>query len=108
MSLDAGALLLGKADRAIRLVTRFAACFIDARASELIDHSLETLVGQRLFGLAFGYEDLNDHDHLRHDPDGRARGQARGAPQELRAGCRQVDAQPARASVRGEGTCLRK
>ena len=68
MSSDAGALLLGKADRAIGLVTRFAACFIDARASELIEHSLEMLVGQRLFGLAFGYEDLNDHDHLRHDP----------------------------------------
>jgi Transposase DDE domain group 1 len=66
MSSDAGALLLGKADRAIGLVTRFAA--IDVRASELSEHSLETLVGQRLFGLAFGYEDLNDHDHLRHDP----------------------------------------
>ena len=68
MTSDAGALLLGQADRAIGLVRRFAACFIDARARELIEHSLETLVGQRLFGLALGYEDLNDHDHLRHDP----------------------------------------
>ena len=68
MTSDAGALLLGQADRAIGLVTRFAGCFIDARAPELIEHSLETLVGQRLFGLALGYEDLNDHDHLRHDP----------------------------------------
>ena len=68
MTSDAGALLLGQADRAIGLVRRFAACFIDARAPELIEHSLETLVGQRLFGLALGYEDLNDHDHLRHDP----------------------------------------
>jgi hypothetical protein len=68
MTSDAGALLLGQADRAIGLVTRFAACFIDARAPELIEHSLETLVGQRLFGLALGYEDLNDHDDLRHDP----------------------------------------
>jgi Transposase DDE domain group 1 len=68
MTSDAGALLLGQADKAIGLVGRFAACFIDARAPELIEHSLETLVGQRLFGLALGYEDLNDHDHLRHDP----------------------------------------
>jgi hypothetical protein len=68
MTSDAGGLLLGQADKAIGLVGRFAACFIDARAPELIEHSLETLVGQRLFGLALGYEDLNDHDELRHDP----------------------------------------
>jgi hypothetical protein len=68
MTSDAGALLLGQADKAIGLVARFAACFIDARAPELIEHSIETLVGQRLFGLALGYEDLNDHDELRHDP----------------------------------------
>jgi hypothetical protein len=68
MTSDAGALLLGQADKAIGLVARLAACFIDARAPELIEHSLETLVGQRLFGLALGYEDLNDHDELRHDP----------------------------------------
>jgi len=65
---DGGALLLGAADKAIRLMARFAACFSDARAPELIEHSLETLVGQRVFGLALGYEDLNDHDLLRHDP----------------------------------------
>jgi hypothetical protein len=65
---DAGALLLGASDKAIGLVERFAACFIDARHPELIEHSLETLVGQRLFGLALGYADLNDHDHLRNDP----------------------------------------
>ena len=68
MTSDAGALLLGQADRAIGLVARLAACFIDARAPELIEHSLETLISQRLFGLALGYEDLNDHDELRHDP----------------------------------------
>lgn len=68
MTSDAGALLLGQADKAIGLVRRLAACFIDRRAPELIEHSLETLVGQRLFGLALGYEDLNDHDDLRHDP----------------------------------------
>ena len=65
---DAGALLLGAADRAIGLVGRFAACFADARRAALIEHAVATLVGQRVFALALGYEDLNDHDQLRHDP----------------------------------------
>ena len=68
MTSDGGALLLGATDKAIRLIERFAACFSDARAPELIEHSLDTLVGQRVFGLALGYEDLVDHDLLRHDP----------------------------------------
>jgi len=65
---DAGGLLLGSTDRAIGLVDRFAQCFKDHRDPELIEHTVRTLVGQRVFGLALGYEDLNDHDHLRHDP----------------------------------------
>ena len=65
---DAGALLLGATDRAIRLVGRMASCFADARRPDLIEHEVGTLVGQRVFGIALGYEDLNDHDHLRHDP----------------------------------------
>ena len=65
---DAGALLLGAADRAIKLTERFAACFHDARRRHLIEHEVVTLVGQRVFGIALGYEDLNDHDELRHDP----------------------------------------
>jgi len=65
---DAGALLLGSVDRAIGLVQRFAACFSDARRPDLIEHEVATLVGQRVFGIALGYEDLNDHDQLRHDP----------------------------------------
>jgi hypothetical protein len=65
---DAGALLLGATNKAIRLVERFAACFQDGRDGEQIEHTLATLVGQRVFGLALGYEDLNDHDQLRHDP----------------------------------------
>jgi hypothetical protein len=65
---DAGGLLLSTADRAIRLVERFASCFKDARCAALIEHEVRTLVGQRVFGLALGYEDLNDHDTLRHDP----------------------------------------
>jgi hypothetical protein len=65
---DAGALLLGATDRTIRLVERFADCFADSRAPELIEHTVGTLVGQRVFALALGYEDLVDHDQLRHDP----------------------------------------
>jgi Transposase DDE domain group 1 len=65
---DAGALLLGATDRAIRLVERFASCFADHRAAEAVEHRITTLVGQRIFGIALGYEDLIDHDQLRHDP----------------------------------------
>ncbi len=65
---DAGGLLLGAADRAIGLVGRFAGCFTDHRRADLIEHEVATLVGQRVFGIALGYEDLNDHDQLRHDP----------------------------------------
>ena len=65
---DAGALLLGATDRAVGLVERFALCFADSRAPELVEHKMVTLVGQRVFGIALGYEDLIDHDELRHDP----------------------------------------
>jgi Transposase DDE domain group 1 len=65
---DAGALLLGATDRAIRMMDRFALCFHDERRLEYIEHEVATLVGQRVFGIALGYEDLNDHDELRHDP----------------------------------------
>src|SRR5438067_1626549 len=65
---DAGALLLGATDRAIGMMDRFAACFHDVRRPEWIEHEVVTLVGQRVFGIALGYEDLNDHDQLRHDP----------------------------------------
>jgi hypothetical protein len=65
---DAGGLLLGAADKAIGLVGRLAGCFRDARDGRYIEHTVATLVGQRVFGIALGYEDLNDHDDLRHDP----------------------------------------
>jgi hypothetical protein len=68
MTSNAGALLLGGVDRAVRLVERVAKCFVDHRDPELLEHSVATLVGQRIFGLALGYEDLIDHDALRHDP----------------------------------------
>ena len=65
---NAGGLLLGAADRAIGLIERFAACFIDGRAAGRVVQEVATLVGQRVFGIALGYEDLIDHDRLRHDP----------------------------------------
>ena len=65
---DAGALLLGAADRVIGLTGRFAACFKDSRNSDFVEHSVQTLVTQRIVGIALGYEDVIDHDELRHDP----------------------------------------
>lgn len=65
---DAGALLLGATDRVLGLIDRFSGCFVDNRNGALIEHRVDTLVGQRIFGIALGYEDLIDHDTLRHDP----------------------------------------
>lgn len=65
---DAGALLLGRTDRVIGLLDRFAVCFRDSRSPVAIEHRLMTLVSQRVIGIALGYEDLVDHDQLRHDP----------------------------------------
>jgi Transposase DDE domain group 1 len=65
---DAGGLLLGATDRAIGMTDRLAACFHDERRAELIEHDVATLIRQRVFGIALGYEDLNDHDDLRDDP----------------------------------------
>jgi Transposase DDE domain group 1 len=65
---DAGALLLGQTDRAVRLTERFAVCCADTCTAGLVEHQVETLVMQRVIGIALGYEDLNDHDELRHDP----------------------------------------
>jgi hypothetical protein len=68
VSSDAGALLLGETDKAIRLVDRFAACFRDRRHPAYVLHEVKVLIAQRVFGLALGYEDLLDHDALRCDP----------------------------------------
>ena len=65
---NGGAFLLGATERAIGLVVGFARCFQDGRDPALTEHSVATLVGQRVFPLALGYEDLIDHDELRHDP----------------------------------------
>jgi Transposase DDE domain group 1 len=65
---NAGALLLRETDRAIGLSRQAAVCFTDGRRQDRIEHSIETLIAQRIHGIALGYEDLNDHDELRHDP----------------------------------------
>ena len=65
---DAGALLLRGVEERAAILKRFAACFTDHRDPELIEHTVDELVAQRVYALALGYEDLNDHDDLRHDP----------------------------------------
>jgi hypothetical protein len=65
---DGGALVLKKLEERTGIVRRFAACFTDYRKSDQIEHPLLDLIAQRVFGLALGYEDLNDHDELRRDP----------------------------------------
>ncbi len=65
---NAGALLLRHTNKAINLFDRVAACFSDDRAEGQVVHGLATLVGQRIAGIALGYEDVTDHDELRHDP----------------------------------------
>lgn len=98
---DAGALLLGATDKAIGLVDRFAGCFRDGRRPEFIERRIETLVGQRVFGIVLGYEDLIDHDELRHDPVMAVLAGNRGTAQGLRAGGWQVDAVAAGACAGG-------
>jgi hypothetical protein len=65
---DAGGLLLREVVLRSRVIDRFAECFTDHRDPDLIDYSVRDLLGQRVIGLCLGYEDLNDHDHLRSDP----------------------------------------
>ena len=65
---DGGAVLLREVDRATGILRRFAGCFTDARDPARVTHPVAALVRQRVYGLALGYEDLNDHDRLRRDP----------------------------------------
>jgi len=65
---DGGGLLLQQTERITGIIKHFAACFTDHRDVDLIEHTVEELVAQRIYALALGYEDLNDHDELRHDP----------------------------------------
>src|SRR5437763_6424274 len=65
---DGGGLLLRETDRRLNLLPRLAECFLDGRSPVFVEHSVEQLVSQRVYGLALGYEDLNDHEQLRQDP----------------------------------------
>jgi hypothetical protein len=68
LSTEGGSLLLRQADRKIGLMRRIVGCFTDYRQPERIEHRLEEMLAQRIYGLALGYEDLNDHEQLRQDP----------------------------------------
>ena len=65
---DGGGLLLREVEKRIGILHQFAACFTDYRNADLIEHTVKELVAQRVYGLALGYEDLNDHEELRNDP----------------------------------------
>jgi hypothetical protein len=65
---DAGGLLLRETEKRTGIISGFAKCFEDLRDPDLIEHKLAELIAQRVYGLALGYEDLNDHDDLRRDP----------------------------------------
>jgi len=65
---DGGGLLLREVEKRTGIVERFAACFTDHREAGRVEHAVRELVAQRVYGLALGYEDLNDHDELRRDP----------------------------------------
>jgi hypothetical protein len=68
VSTDGGALLLREVDHRINLLGRLAGCFSDGRSPLLVKHPLAEMLSQRIYGLALGYEDLNDHEQLRSDP----------------------------------------
>jgi len=65
ISTEGGSLLSRQTDRQIRLLERAAACFTDGRNPARVEHPLPETLGQRIYGLALGYEDLNDHEQLR-------------------------------------------
>ena len=68
ISSDGGAFLLRQTDRRLNLLPRLAQCFLDGRNPDLVEHSILEMLSQRVYGLALGYEDLNDHEQLRNDP----------------------------------------
>jgi DDE family transposase len=103
ISSDSGGSLLREVEQRTHILKRLAGCFVDHRDPDQIEHSLESLIKQRVMGLALGYEDLNDHDSLRHDPllsdkhDLSGKHRLRGRDQ----GCagRQEHAEPSRADA---------
>jgi hypothetical protein len=68
ISSDGGALLLRETDKRLNLLPRLAECFLDGRKQAQVEHSIQEMLAQRIYGLALGYEDLNDHEQLRKDP----------------------------------------
>ena len=68
ISSDGGAFLLRQTDRRLNLLPRLAECFLDGRNQQQVEHSIGEMLSQRIYGLALGYEDINDHDQLRQDP----------------------------------------
>jgi hypothetical protein len=68
ISTDGGAFLLRQTDQQLNLLPRLAECFLDGRKQSMVEHSILEMLSQRIYGLALGYEDLNDHDQLRNDP----------------------------------------
>ena len=68
ISSDGGAFLLRQTDKRLNLLPRLAKCFLDGRNQNLVEHSIQEMVSQRIYGLALGYEDINDHEQLRKDP----------------------------------------
>ena len=68
ISSDGGAFLLRQTDQRLNLLPRLAECFLDGRKQEQVKHSIPEMLSQRIYGLALGYEDINDHEQLRNDP----------------------------------------
>jgi len=68
ISSDGGVLLLRQTDKRLDLLPRLAQCFLDGRNQNQVEHSIQEMLSQRIYGLALGYEDLNDHEQLRNDP----------------------------------------
>src|SRR5258708_17545890 len=68
ISSDGGAFLLRQTDKRLNLLARLAECFLDGRNQEQVEHSIVEMLSQRIYGLALGYEEINDHEQLRKDP----------------------------------------
>jgi hypothetical protein len=68
ISSDGGAFLLRQTDQRLNLLPRLAECFLDGRNQNRIEHTIAEMLSQRVYGLALGYEDINDHEQLRNDP----------------------------------------
>ena len=68
ISSDGGAFLLRETDKRLNLLPRLATCFLDGRNQDLVEHTIQEMLSQRIYGLALGYEDINDHEQLRKDP----------------------------------------